>query len=68
MEYVFEVVREYDGGYCAECLSADIVTEGESWKELCENIKEATTAYCFDKPMPKTIRLHMVYNEVLSCA
>ena len=27
-ELVFEVVQEADGGYCAECLTEDIFTEG----------------------------------------
>jgi hypothetical protein len=27
-ELVFEVVQEADGGYCAECLTENIFTEG----------------------------------------
>jgi hypothetical protein len=27
-DLVFEVIEEADGGYCAECLTESIVTEG----------------------------------------
>jgi hypothetical protein len=33
-ELVFEVVREADGGYCAECLTESIFTQADSWDEL----------------------------------
>ena len=33
-ELVFEVVQEADGGYCAECLTESIFTEGDTWDEL----------------------------------
>jgi predicted RNase H-like HicB family nuclease len=65
-ELVFEVAEESDGGYYAECLTENIFTQGETWKELRANVKEATEAYFFDGPKPKYIRLHMVRNEVLT--
>jgi hypothetical protein len=40
-ELVFEVIEEADGGYCAECLTESIVTEGSSWDELRANVREA---------------------------
>jgi hypothetical protein len=51
-ELVFEVVQEADGGYCAECLTENIFTEGDSWEELRKNFVEATSAYFFDSPTP----------------
>jgi hypothetical protein len=39
---VFEVVQESDGGYCAECLTENIFTEGDTWEELRKNVIEAT--------------------------
>jgi hypothetical protein len=33
-ELVFEVVQESDGGYCAECLTESMFTEGDTWDEL----------------------------------
>ncbi len=67
-ELVFEVVQEADGGYCAECLTENIFTEGGTWEELRDNVLEATAAYFFDRPRPGRIRLHMVRDEILSVA
>ena len=49
-ELVFEVVQEPDGGYCAECLTESIFTEGDTWDELRKNVLEATSAFFFDRP------------------
>jgi len=67
-ELVFEVVQEADGGYCAECLTENIFTDGDTWQELRENVLEATTAFFFDRPRPERVRLHLVRDEVLSVA
>ena len=67
-ELVFEVTQESDGGYCAECLTEDIFTQGDTWTELRDNVREATAAYFFDRPRPAGIRLHLVRDEVLSAA
>lgn len=67
-ELVFEVVQEADGGYCAECLTENIFTEGDTWDELGRNVLEATTAFFFDRPRPERIRLHLVLDEILSVA
>jgi hypothetical protein len=44
-ELVFEVVQEEDGGYCAECLTENIFTEGDTWEQLRHNVLEATSAF-----------------------
>jgi hypothetical protein len=67
-ELVFEVIQESDGGYCAECLTENIVTEGDTWDDLRRNVIEAVTAYYFDGVRPGRIRLHLVRDEVLSVA
>ena len=67
-ELVFEVVQESDGGYCAECLTENIFTEGDTWEELRQNVIEATAAFFFDRPQPARIRLHLVRDEILSVA
>jgi predicted RNase H-like HicB family nuclease len=67
-ELVFEVVQEPDGGYCAECLTEDIFSQGDSWDELRQNVREAVVAFFFDTKVPATIRLHLVRDEVLSVA
>ncbi len=67
-DLVFEVVQEGDGGYCAECLTENIFTEGDTWEQLRANVVEATAAYFFDQPKPERIRLHLIRDEILSVA
>jgi hypothetical protein len=67
-ELVFEVVLDADGGYCAECLTESILTQGDSWDELRRNDLEAVNAFYFDGSVPARIRLHLVRDEVLSVA
>jgi hypothetical protein len=49
-ELVFDVTQEADGGFCAECLTESIVTEGNTWDELRTNVREAVRGYYFDQP------------------
>jgi len=63
-ELVFDVTEEAGGGYVAECLSENIVTQGETWEELRANVKEAVEAFFFDGPKPQAIRLHLVRDEL----
>ena len=67
-ELVFEIIQEADGGFCAECLSETIVTEGDTWEELRRNVEEVVRAYYFDQPekLPSKVRLHLVRDEVLA--
>jgi predicted RNase H-like HicB family nuclease len=51
-ELIFEVTQESDGGYCAECLTLDIFTQGDSWDQLRANVREAVQAYFFDEAIP----------------
>ena len=67
-ELVFEAVQESDGGYCAECLTESIFTEGDTWEQLRKNVLEATEAFFFDRPRPERIRLRLVRDEILSVA
>ena len=65
-ELVFKVIQERDGGYVAQCLTESIVTQGDTWEELKEMVKDAVEGYFFDAPKPRSIRLHLVRDEVLS--
>ncbi len=65
---MLEVVQEADGGYCAECLTDNIFTGGDTWEELRNNVVEATFAFFFDRTRPERIRLHLIQDEVLSVA
>ena len=67
-EPAFEVIQEADGGFCAECLTENIFTEGGTWEELRRNVIEATGAYFFDRARPERVRLHLVRDETLSVA
>jgi predicted RNase H-like HicB family nuclease len=67
-DLVFEAVQDTDGGYCAECLTENIFTQGETWEELRANVIDATAAFFFDQPKPARIRLHLVRDEILSVA
>lgn len=68
MEIVFDVTQEQDGGFVADCLNEDIITQGDSWDELRNNVREAVSAFFFDSNPPAKIRLHMVRDEVLTLA
>ena len=65
-DLVFEVIQEADGGFVAECLTESIVTQADTWEELRANVKDAVEAFFFDGPKPRSIRLHLVRDEVLS--
>ena len=67
-ELVFEVTQEADGGFVAEALGESIFTEADTWEGLRVNVREAVTAYFFDRPAPTRLRLHLVRDEVLACA
>jgi predicted RNase H-like HicB family nuclease len=68
MEIVFSVNQEEDGGFVAECLSHDIFTQADNWRELRANVQEAVNAYFFDQPKPSLVRLHLVRDEVFAVA
>ncbi|HMJ88845.1 MAG TPA: hypothetical protein VK530_03465 [Candidatus Acidoferrum sp.] len=55
MEIEFMVTQEADGGLVAECLTHDVFTQGNSWKELRANVQEAVCAFFFDQPVPSFI-------------
>jgi hypothetical protein len=65
-ELVFEVTQEADGGYVAEALGESIITEADTWEKLRTNVREAVKAFYFDQPAPRSIRLHLVRDEVLA--
>ena len=65
-ELVFDVSQDQDGGFVAECLSESIVTEADTWQELRANVKEAVSAFFFDRSPPEQIRLHLVRDEVFT--
>jgi len=65
-ELVFTITQEADGGFVAEALGESIITQADTWEELRANVREAVTAFYFDRPAPARLRLHMVRDEVLA--
>jgi hypothetical protein len=44
-ELVFNVEQEEDGGYVAVAVGESIVTQGDTWDELCYTVMDATKGY-----------------------
>lgn len=65
-ELVFQVTQEGDGGFVAEALGESIFTQADTWDELRTNVREAVSAFYFDRPGPARVRLHLVRDEVLA--
>ena len=66
-EIIFEVREdEADGGYCASAIGYGIHTQGDDWREMRRNVREAVDCH-FDETMvkPRIIRLHFVRQEVI---
>ena len=66
-EIIFEVHDAEEGGYVARALGQSIFTEGETWQELREMVRDAVVCHFEDgASRPKIIRLHYVRDEVLA--
>jgi hypothetical protein len=59
MELTFKVIREPEGGYCAEALGQSIFTQGDTWGDLRSNVREAVEAFYFDCQRPTNICLDL---------
>ena len=64
-EVVFEVTKETTGGYDAESDTENLSARGDTWEDLCANVKETVEKYFHEGPRPQAIRLHHVREEVL---
>ena len=66
-EIIFEVRDAEEGGYLARALGQSIFTEGETWEELRDMVRDAVACHFEDATSrPKIIRLHYVRDEVLA--
>jgi hypothetical protein len=65
-ELVFVVTLEVEGGFVAEAVGQQIVTQGDSWSELRSNVLEAVSAFFFDRPKPDRVRMNLSREEVLT--
>jgi hypothetical protein len=67
-ELIFDVSIDDEGRLLAEGRGESIFTDGADWEDLKKNVKEVVEAFYFDRPKPRTVRLHMVRDEVLVAA
>jgi hypothetical protein len=65
-EVVFEVTKESTGGYDAESDTENLSAQGDTWEQLCDNVKTTVERYFQGGPKPQSIRLHHVRDEVLT--
>lgn len=65
-EVVFDVTKENGGGYDAESTTENLSAQGDTWEDLCANVKKIVEHYFQDGPKPQTVRLHHVREEVLT--
>lgn len=64
-EIIFSVEEETDGGYVAEALGHDIVTQADTLPELKKMVQDAVRCHFDAQERPLIIRLHMVKDEVI---
>ena len=67
-ELLFNVTQDHDGGYVAVAVGESIVTQGDTWDELCAMVLDATRGYYFDSVPPERIRLYLHVEQVLAVA
>ena len=65
-EVVFDVTKEADGGYDAESTTENLSAQGDTWEDLCANVKKTVVSYFHDGPKPQTIRCTTSAKEFLS--
>ncbi|HDM70482.1 MAG: 2-oxoisovalerate dehydrogenase [Thermotoga sp.] len=64
-EIIFLVEEEQDGTYSARAVDYSIYTQGDTWNELIENIKDAVKCHFDEEELPRIIHVHMVKDVTL---
>jgi len=59
---------EIDGGYIAKSVGYSIITEGDTWEELKNNIIDAVKCHFEENTIPELIRIYFKKEEILYCA
>lgn len=67
-ELLFEVTQEEDGSYSARAVGESIFTQGDTWDALRVMALDAVKCHFDEDSAPKSIRLHLVREEVLFAA
>ena len=71
MELLFRVKPAEEGGFTASCRLAEglIATQGDSWEELEQMVKDAVACHFADaESRPGRIRLHLEEDRIFSAA
>lgn len=66
VEIIFEVTEAPEGGFDARAPGRDIFTQGEDWADLKEMVRDAIRCHFDDKFMPRTVRVHLVRDELIA--
>ena len=62
----FEVHEAEEGGYWAKALGQSIITEGDTWDELVEMVRDAVVCHFDDEATrPKVIRLLLLKDQTV---
>ncbi|MFN8638175.1 MAG: 2-oxoisovalerate dehydrogenase [Dehalococcoidia bacterium] len=65
-EIIFTVDEDAEGGYSARALGYPIFTQAESLEELRAMVRDAVRLHFEEGERPSVIRLHRVYDELIS--
>jgi len=65
-EVVFDVTKENGGGYDDKSTTENLSAQGDTWEDLCANVKKVVDHYFQNGPKPQTVRLHHVREEILT--
>lgn len=65
-EIIFIVETAPEGGFTARALGAAVFTEGDTERELAENVREAVACHFEGHERPKVIRLHYVREQLIA--
>lgn len=66
-EIIFFIKEVPEGGYTARALGESVFTEGGTFDELKNNIKEAVDCHFDDDKKPKLTRLHNDKKLTFNC-
>ena len=65
-ELTFIVEDAIEGGYVAQALGENIVTEADTVEELHEMIRDAVDCHFEPAEKPKILHLHFVRDEMIA--
>jgi len=65
-EIIFHVEESPEGGFEARALEAPIFTQGDTYEELREMVRDAVDCHFEPQDRPELIRLHFVRDEIIA--